>query len=170
MKNVLRWLALVFVFSGVMEYQLFGMSPRSEIIVSRFQISNNFLVTIQADNSMKFYKNWGLDDSQNERWFLLCEFGGHQSKVVSVDLDCDERLLASASEDGEIRIWNVLSGEYLYSLNNDNECPRDVRFGLRDDDEGDILKVCYQYKEDVNIFAWRLNNQNGELIFVEAVI
>ncbi len=78
---------------------------------------------------------------------------GHNSALISLAFSHDGRTLASASEDGCIRLWDVNTGKVVHHLQNAGEAARAVAFS-----EHDELIVA---SSDTHFTAWLVDS--GEL-------
>src|SRR5260370_36377311 len=57
-------------------------------------------------------------------------FKGHTAVINSIAVTPDGRVLASADDDGDIRVWSVVTGKKLVSLKGHNRPVRSVAFAV----------------------------------------
>jgi len=55
-------------------------------------------------------------------WKYLKTLGGHSKYVSSTDISPDSKLVASGSRDGTIKIWNIISGDCIKTLEDCEKC------------------------------------------------
>ncbi|MFX0171570.1 MAG: hypothetical protein ACFE9L_06600 [Candidatus Hodarchaeota archaeon] len=99
-------------------------------ILSSLFISNINLEMVYARKSNLNLSQTVLFTSQDE--FLLKSFIGHSSEVWDVDFSPNGSLLASASSDNSILVWNVTNGEIFRNLTGHLESVYSVAFHPQD--------------------------------------
>jgi WD40 repeat protein len=91
----------------------------------RFDRTGRFFVTGSDDNIVKLFKLGSVgcdikakrgigsieDNFSDQRGaVLICTLRGHASVITDIDVSSDNSLLATASEDGDVRIWGMTNG------------------------------------------------------------
>jgi WD40 repeat protein len=56
------------------------------------------------------YHSENPDFSSRRGAVLVCTLRGHASVITDIDVSSDNALLATASEDGDVRIWGMTDG------------------------------------------------------------
>lgn len=70
---------------------------------------NNDLVAFAGSHSTIYI--WSLESRG-----LLCELKGHRAPIISLSVSRDGKTLASCSEDGDIKIWNLMKYNVIKTL------------------------------------------------------
>src|ERR1043166_6687952 len=102
---------------------------------------------------------------------------GHSSFVTAVAFSEDSELLASASEDGAVKLWNVRSGRESFSLAGDGSKVHRLAFSpdgksLATQDDNDVVRLwnlqthtetlaCGYWNGDIKL--WNTTNGNPKL-------
>ncbi len=81
-------------------------------------------------------------------------FKGHTDKVTSISLSPDESVIASASFDGTIRLWDIGIGQTMIELPTKKLPLLAVSFSPN----GQYIAHAYAVDEDCSIYIWNLNN------------
>lgn len=89
--------------------------------------------------------------------FKVCEIRGHSGWFRHTSLNSSAALLASAGEDGSIRIWNSLTGSLIIELSGHEGAIRSVHLS----GDGQLL---YSWGMDETIRIWRITNQKCLLL------
>ncbi len=105
------------------------------LIIANEQPDKALLVALAA---VQVQQNLGYNDILLSRNTLLTTMSsgplpaiylrGHRAPVLSVSFSADSRLLASASDDGTIRLWDMSSDQTLYTLGDQKQPVRSVAF------------------------------------------
>jgi WD40 repeat protein len=91
----------------------------------RFDRTGRFFVTGSDDNVVKLFRlgtvgceakvrrgasSMQENISEQRGAVLICTLRGHASVITDIDVSSDNSLLATASEDGDVRIWGMTNG------------------------------------------------------------
>lgn len=88
------------------------LKAHDDIITDIKEIRENLLLTSSGDKIIKMWNLSNLNFTENENFnenensILIKNFTGHENKINSLAI-IDEDLFASASDDKNIRIWNI---------------------------------------------------------------
>ena len=78
---------------------------------------------------------------------------GHTDKVTSIALSPDGRVIASASFDGTIRLWDIKTGQTIKELS----ISKMPLFAVSFSPDGQYIAYSYAVDEDCSIYIWNLN-------------
>ncbi|MCP3850757.1 MAG: protein kinase [Gammaproteobacteria bacterium] len=110
-------------------------------------------------NQGKILLCWSLSKNQ-----LIREMSGHLGKVTALCVSPDEQLLLSGSEQGEVRVWNLLTGEMLNVWSASNGMINDLQLSLCGQfvyiasDENQLSLWDYNKKLQLNTFKGEGHN------------
>ena len=92
----------------------------------RFDRSGEYFVTGADDNLVKLFRIGAKGENSNREKLkyisrnpefshqrgaiLVCSLRGHASVITDIDVSADNALLATASEDGDVRVWGMTDG------------------------------------------------------------
>ena len=79
---------------------------------------------------------------------------GHTDKVTSISLSPDGHLIASASFDGTIRLWDTTTGKTMKEL----RIKKMPLFAVSFSPDGQCIAYSYAANEDSSIYIWNLNS------------
>jgi WD40 repeat protein/DNA-binding SARP family transcriptional activator len=79
----------------------------------------------------------------------VTRFEGHEGWIFGPDFSHDGKLVATASEDGTVKVWDVANGEMIHDLTGHSGPVRGVAFGPAD-------RILYSSGLDQAILAWDL--------------
>ena len=97
-------------------------------------------------------KIWDFPDANLQRTLR-----GHQGPVWSIDVSADGKLLASASDDKTVRVWNIQSGNEVKCFHHDDEVDF-VRFSS----DGETLAFSgsgFWRAGTINLWNWKTGNE-----------
>ena len=89
------------------------------------------LVTAGTDGNIKF---WDLSTNR-----LIKTINAHSARIRTLSLSPDNRLLASGSEDGTVKIWRIDDGQQLLTIHGPAGYVSDIKF----DQTGGVIFVAY---------------------------
>ena len=78
---------------------------------------------------------------------------GHTDKVTSIALSPDGRVIASASFDGIIRLWDIKTGQTIKELS----ISKMPLFAVSFSPDGQYIAFSYAVDEDSSVYIWSLN-------------
>jgi len=81
---------------------------------------------------------------------------GHTDKVTSISLNSDGHLIASASFDGTIRLWDTETGQTVKEL----PIKKMPLFAVSFSQDGQYIAYAYAANEDSSIYIWNLNSNS----------
>ncbi|KXN75048.1 dynein regulator [Conidiobolus coronatus NRRL 28638] len=133
--------------NGLMEsFETLKLESNNEVFYLENRLSN-MSFELQSVPSKKNMNNSDYLPKGPEKFSLV----GHRNPVTRVIFHPVFAVLATASEDTTIRIWDYESGQYERSLKGHTKAVHDISF----DPKGNILVSC---SSDLSIKLWDLNN------------
>lgn len=100
---------------------------------------------------------WSTDIRKKDALMVL---HGHQAPVLTVLYSFDSKYLASADQNGVIKIWSMPSGELVRTINAHTELVQDVSFA-------EDNKTLVSASLDKKVKLW--NIETGECLFTQDV-
>lgn len=107
--------------------------------------NGNLLIIGKSDGTVEF-----RDYNKTEKIKI---FKGHTSEITAVTLNDAGTYLASAGKDNTIKLWQIKSGEEVYSFNRDNSIIVSITALILNDDSDVIISI----DEYNNIYTWNTN-------------
>ncbi len=119
-----------------------------------FGPEKKLLLSGSKDNTVKL---WLLEGkkffSRNITKKLVCNFEGHNGSVLSVCFSNKGDLIASGGKDNIVNVWNIESGELLFTLSDHSANVTGLSFSLDD-------KFLYSGSRDGSIKIWTMEDRN----------
>ena len=92
---------------------------KQEIVAVKFLTDCNLLASASKDGSLRVWEVMSTKESVHkigERSAALGYGGGHGKTVYSIDISNDGEMLATASRDHTVKLWNTCSGHLVATL------------------------------------------------------